>query len=80
MPHHPRLSNYSANKYVEDVGGQAAANVLCECADDGSQDENARSVPTHHEKVYMSKKKVYMSKKLTRPPTGTCLNNSRRFC
>ena len=57
MPHHPRLWNYSANKYVEDVGGQAAANVLCECADDGSQDENARSVPTHHEKVYMSKKK-----------------------
>ena len=60
MPHHPRLWKYSANKYVEDVGGQAAANVRCECADDGTQDENARSVPTHHERVYMRKRRASM--------------------
>ena len=72
MPHHPRLWNYSANKYVEEVGGQAAASFRCECADDGSQDEHAKSVPTHHEKVYMGKKQN--KQKLKTSPSRSMVN------
>ena len=56
----PQLwSNYSANKYVEDAEIRADANVRwCSGCANGSQDENTKSVPTHHGRVYMGKKKA----------------------